>query len=570
MVSDAVDVFDTSSVPPLDGSKEFSLYLWEKIKARGIAPRWSGESSDDDRLRLEFLRGCRAYGLELVDLDDESELARLQAMRPPRYPLQPQQLRMADVLNATGLDDVPLDEYVIEVPRRASKTTTIFCWALGRCLSRPDYFVTFSAQSGVKGSARLREWSNRLDRVQPADDADLPPWLRGKRPKPAPQPFALFDAPELNAAAVESQGRGFRIMRGEVGKGIYFDNGSQFLVLKPDAESYRGEAGDISWIDEAQEIEHEAGEDLLAGIIPLQDTRPGAAVVVSGTAGEVRLGILWERVNRLRNGEPGIGGLDYAAAEDTPWEIIEDVDRCMELTKGVHPGVGTLTTIEKMRSNWHKLSRPKYAREYVSMWPETFGQTAINLAQWQQLGLAAKPKRPDKVAFGMDIKPGGSVAAIVAAWRNAAGVAYIEILAHRPGTDWIPEFAQAVTSKYRGSTIAYDDIGEGKATVLETHHMRPRPAFKMQTYSETAAGSVQILRDIERGKLRHADQTGFNEAVACAAKREVRGADRGVWLFTPARQGDDITPLIAAVKALRNWDQHYARNNQARLGVVAG
>ncbi|MBL5972439.1 MAG: hypothetical protein D3X82_01315 [Candidatus Leucobacter sulfamidivorax] len=549
--SDSSAFFEQSSEPPHGGSTEFSLYLWERVKGGAIRPQWGGPESDDPELRLEFLRGARSMGYELVDLDDPAELARLKAMRPIRYPLQPQQLVIVDHLNAAGLD-----EYVVEIPRRASKTTTIFCWLHGRCLSRPDYFVTFSAQSGVKGSARLREWANQLDRVQPADDADLPPWLRGTRPKRPPQALALFGEDQLTAPP--PAGRGFRIMRGEVGKGIYYDNGSKVLVLKPDAESYRGEAGDVSWIDEAQEIDPEEGADLLAGIIPLQDTREDAALVISGTAGEARIGPFWERVNKLRSRDPDIGGVDYAAHEDTPWEVIEDEDQAMELLARIHPGIGTLTTLEKMRKNWRKLPKPQWAREYLSMWPETFGQTAIAADQWQRGALQAKPKRPARVAFGLAIKPGGSVAAICAAWRTPLGLAYVEVVDHRQGTQWLPARMQELTRTYRGSTIAYDKIGEAEQTATEAAVLKPRPAMRVQTYNENAAGCIQVLRDLERGTLRHADQVGLNAAVEIAAKREVRGSDRGVWLWTPAEKGGDITCLDAATRALRNWDQHYA------------
>lgn len=560
---------EKSSEPPLVGSTSFSLHLWEKVKSRAIAPQSRGADSDDPELRLEFLRGARSFGLELIDLDDPAEHARLKAMKPPRYPLQPQQLVVADALNANGIDGLPLDEYVVEMPRRASKTTTIFCWLHGRCLSRPDYFVTFSAQSGVKGGARLREWSTRLDRITPADDADLPPWMRGTKPKKAPQALALFGGDEIEQVA--PTGRGFRIMRGEVGKGIYYDNGSQFLVLKPDAESYRGEAGDVSWIDEVQEIDPEEGADLLAGIIPLQDTREGAALVISGTAGEARVGIFWERLARIRGGDPDIGGLDYAAPEDTPWEVIEDEDAAMELLKTIHPGIGTLTTIEKMRKNWRKLPKPQWAREYASMWPETYGQVAIPADQWQDAALSTKPRRPSRVAFGFDIKPGGSVACIVAAWRSPQGVAYLEVVDHRSGTLWMPDRLQHFTRTYRGSSTAYDDIAEGKATAIECQRteMKPRPALRPQTYSETAAGCVQLLRDLERGSIRHCDQVSLNAAAALAAKREVRGSDRGIWLWTPAEKGADITALVAATRALRNWDQHFAGRTKSR-GPIMG
>ncbi|UOE43738.1 hypothetical protein [Agromyces larvae] len=558
MVS-ATPVFEDGSRTSAYGSKEFSLELWDRVRNRGIAPTFAGPLSDDPELRLEFLVGARDFGFELVDLDDEAEVARLRAMSPPRFPLQPQQLLIADALNAA------VDEAAIEIVRRGSKTTSIMIWCHGRCKCRPGYQVTFSAQSGVKGSARLREWKTRLDAVTPPDDQDLPPWLRNRGPRQTRQQTRAATLFDIELPRDEPTRRGFKIMLGEVGKGIYYENGSTFLVLKPDAEAYRGEAGDVSWIDEMQELDPEAGADLMAGLVPLQDTKEGGLIVCSGTAGEARVGPFWERVERLRRGD-GIGGLDFCAPEDTPWELVEDEERAMELLQTVHPGIGTLTTLEKMRKNWHKLDKPKWAREYLSLWPETFGVRAVPAEQWADAAMSRRVPIPQRVAFGMAIKPGGGVAAIVAAWRNAKGVAYIEVVEHRSGTAWMPERAAELTTKYRGSTIAYDDIAEGKATATEMLTLPRRPRLRMQTYRETAAGCVQILRDLERGKLRHFDQTGLNAAAARAAKRETRN-DQGVWLWTPAERGEDITCLDAATRALRNWDQHFG-TRRASTGVV--
>ncbi len=355
---------------------------------------------------------------------------------------------------------------------------------------------------------------------------------------------------------------------GEVGKGIYWDNGSKFLVLKPSSDAYRGEAGDISWLDEAQELDPEEGADLLAGLAPLQDTKENAATVISGTAGEARVGPFWEVVAKLRAGDPDVGGVDYCASDSTPWEIIEDEDQAIALLVTLHPGIGTLTTEEKMRKNWRKLDKPKWAREYLSLWPESFGTTAVNALLWEDAALARKKAKPDRVAFGLDIRPGGFSAAIVVAWRDSRGVAYVEVVEHRQSTSWIPERMQELTRTYRGSTIAFDDISEGKATATEADRLSPKPRLRMQTYREHAAGCVQFLRDLERGKLKHSGQVSLDTAVAVAVKRDVRGS-QGVWMWGAPVAGGDITPLVAATRALRNWDQYFARGTGSTGVVIA-
>lgn len=558
-----------SSVPPLGGSKEFSLQNYERLRTkyaealarwdehrnRGIAPLFDSGFSADELNRIDFLTGAELYGLRF---DADAPLDTINVIKP-------QQLAIADALG-NGYD-----EYVVEIPRRASKTTSIFCLLLGRCKNRPEYQVTFSAQSGVAGSKRLREWKTRLDRINPPDDQDLPPWKRGLARRPAKRVergTALFgddwlpEAATAAAAEAEPERRGFKILMGEVGKGIYFENGSQMLVLKPDGDAVRGEAANDSWIDEGQELDPEEGDDFMGALLPLLDTRPGASVIISGTAGEARVGPFWKALERLRKGDPEMGGLDYAIDEDTPWEYFEDEAKAMEMLAGVHPGVGTLTTIEKMGKNYRSpnFSLPKFVREYFSIWPQTFGETAIDWAKWEQAELKTRPGIPKKVAFGLSIKPGGSVAAICAAWRSESGLAYVEVIEHRIGTDWLPERMQKLTMTYRGADIAYDNIAEGMATAVESQRLSPKPRMRVQTYSETASGCIQFERELDRSTLRHFGQQGLNAAVSVATKRDVKG-DRGIWLWSIGQRGDDITTLDAATRALKNWDQNHARRS---------
>lgn len=558
--------FESPFEPPLVGSTEFSHATWEKVRSRGISPEWCGELDDTPELRKEFLAGAALMGYVLVDLDDEAAVAAVRAQDPALEPLQPQQLLMADALNAGKKVNA------IEVPRRGTKTTTILCWCLGRCVSRPRYKVTYSAQDGMSGVANLDEWArDGLDRINPSDDDGVPPWLRGvkRKPKAQQRAEALFGADVVPFEEPADNGRGFIIYRSVTKAGVYFDNGSAFYVVRPDAKAFRGKAADVSWLDESQEVDPTEGAALLAGILPLQDTRPEGMTIVSGTAGEQRDGPLWTFLARLRNGDPAMGGLDFAAPDDTEWALVESEDTAIELLKRVHPGLGTLTTEELMRDRWRSIPRPEWAREYLSLWPETYGERAIPGEWWLNTTSRKLPKKPRRVAFGLAVKPGGSVAAIVAAWRDQKGRAYIEVVEHRPGTTWVPKRLQDLSRTYPGSSIAFDDIAEGKATATEAARLRPRPRMRMQTYRETAAGCIQFLRDLERGTLVHFEgQVGLDVAVEKAAKRETRN-DQGVWLFTPMERGDDITCLDAAVRALRNWDQHYAGKSQEDTGIVA-
>lgn len=578
------------SVPPPVGRSDFSLDRWDEVRNRVVPPKYRSALGEDPQGRLEFLVGAALYGLRLDPDADPMALG----------VLKPQQLLISDLL------DVPADQYVFELMRRGAKTTTLLCKWLGRCAMRPEYQVGFAAQSGVAGSRRFGEWQRKLNRINPQTDA-TPPWLRGKvRPKskalqrqtalfgdellPAgdePDEPELYDMGRLPSKLLPEQyahAASFRIMAGEVGKGIYWANGSQLLVFKPDESAVRGDAADVFHLDEAQDVDAGDAAELMGGLKPLMDTRPGAALVVSGTAGPERIGPLWEVLELLRAGDPDVGGADWTAgqyeddAEPVDWDAIKDEDTAVQLVLANHPGVGTLTTEAVMRKRYRDplIPLPQWAREYLSIWPRTAGSRVIAPDWWEAGQLLTFPKMPKRVAFGRDIKPGGESGAIAAAWRDDAGVAHVELVDHRSGTDWLPAVEQALCKAFPGCDIAYDDIQEGRATTTASLQLRPRPRLKVQTYRDHAAGCTTFLRELQLAgepatrerTIKHADQRSFTAAVAVAAKRTVRD-DRGLWMWTTGPEGGDVTPLVAATRALRNWDMHYAGKATVRRVISA-
>lgn len=575
----------TTSLPPYDQATFEKI--WEKVRALGLDPRAKGKLDSTWELRLEFLTGAEMLGLALVDLTDAAAVAALDELDPPMKPLQPQQLLVADALNAG------IRKNAIEMPRRSSKSTSIFALLLGRCVCRKNYKVTFSAQTGTDGRAMLEDWvigEQGIEVFWPELSLDTIRPTSGSRNRTAAtaapigrfthQPLPGFDLNvDTEEATDEAERTVFRsghpvvqfsARLGNSGTQLRFRNRSVFLVLKPEAAAYRSKAADFSWLDEAQEHDPEESELLLAGLLPLQDTRPGAQTCISGTAGQAKVGAFWKWLKMLRAHHSNVGGIDFYAPEDTPWPVIEDLESAMQLLRENHPGVNTLTTIPSMIENWEGMAKPKWAREYISMWPDVGEDIVIDPAKWDQGALLEFPTIPNRVAFGTDIQPGGAVAAIAAAWRDADGNAYIEIVDHQIGNAWLPpRFQHYTREKYRGSSVAFDKIAEGEATYVETRRIHPRPKLQIQTWAETAAGCVTFMRELDGGTLFHfAGQVGFNEAVQVAKKREIKGNDRGVWIFTAA-PGDDVTPLLAGVRALRNWDQHYARSNEtSQLGVI--
>jgi phage terminase large subunit-like protein len=460
-----------------------------KQREEGTKPLYVSSYDGSEKFAEEFMVGARLLGFEPT----------------------PQQWKIASALNAWDVDrDRPLQRTLgVCVPRRAGKTTALLAIALGRCMVRPGYTVLFTAQSGTKASARFLEMARNLERKEP-----------------------------------DPERRGFRIMRGAGNQNLTFLNGSLFQVLPPKPDAFRGDSGDMILLDEAQEHTADVSAELLGAILPTMDTRPGAQLVVAGTAGERRSGIFWDTLQEGRKELPRTGIVEFAAPDNTT----EEEASVPALWETVHPGIGTLTDLETIENNFQKLPRPNFLREYLGIWPEDYSQSAIDQEAWGACTTTFS-KKPEQFALAFDVSVDGSVACIAAAWREG-DQAYVEIVEHKLGTDWLVPRINELARKYR-LPIAHDSVGSVLVEVAALQRLRPRPKLQPLGYRDLAPGCASIMKEINARTLRHFDQPSLNEAVSKVVKRPL--GDNG-WAWGRRASGGDITPLAAATFALRAYD----------------
>jgi phage terminase large subunit-like protein len=486
--------FETHSNPRDVVSETFSYNLVGveialEQRELGAPPLHVSSFEGSEKFAEEFLVGCRLLGFEPT----------------------PQQWKIASALNAWDVErERPLQRSMgVCVPRRAGKTTSLLAIALGRCMVRPGYTVLFTAQSGTKASARFLEMARTLERKEP-----------------------------------DAERRGFRIMRGAGNQNLTFYNGSLFQVLPPKPDAFRGDSGDMIILDEAQEHTADVSAELLGAILPTMDTRPGAQLVVAGTAGERRSGIFWDTLQEGRKELPRTGIVEFAAPDNTT----EEEASVPALWESVHPGIGTLTDLETIENNFQKLPRPNFLREYLGIWPEDYSQSAIDAEAWAACTTEFSSK-PEQFALAFDVSVDGSVACIAAAWREG-DQSYVEIVEHKLGTDWLVPRINELARKYR-LPIAHDSVGSVLVEVAALQRLRPRPKLQPLGYRDLAPGCASIMKEINARTLRHFDQPSLNEAVSKVVKRPL--GDNG-WAWGRRASGGDITPLAAATFALRAYD----------------
>lgn len=506
----STESFENDSKTPAIGSSTFVSDEWDVIRSEGIAPRFVSMLDDTAELRQEFMGGSELLGLW-----------------GKKKTLKPQQLLLADALNANYRFTSVL------LPRRSAKTTSLFAWALGRCQSREDYLIGYTTlTTGKKARDRFLK--------------DLVPVMERLFPDPATRPF------KIRKAAGQER--------------IEFPNGSIFQILKPAGEDFRSDAYDVIILDEAGEADPEMGADILEAALPTQDTRPDPMIIFAGTAAKFRDGnALYDALEDGRAGADKNGILDYSAPDTTTeeeladWEPTEEnpAARVRELVELYHPGVGNLTTLEAVKTNFLKMKREQFTREYLGL----FGMlgvvsSIVDPVKWAKAAVldqdAEDVQPPKKFALAAAVHPDQITACLVAVWRDIDGIACVLVLKHRTGTKWLNAEAKKLSLSYK-TPLIHDTKGAVTVNVEEMRNMRPSPKFAPQTFGNIPTAAALIIREIEDGRLRHWNQDSLNEAARSAKKRPLGPT---AWALGRGKDEDaDIIDLEAASLALRYYDE---------------
>lgn len=475
-----------------------------------------------DQSRAEFVEGARLLRLDRM----------VRAGDGGTGPT-PIQLAVADTINAGVFLNGIME------PRRTTKTTSVGCVLVGRCMVRTDYNAAFTM---LTTGAKAGEWFRK----------NIVSTMRRVYPDEKRAPFKI-----------------------NVGKGtehIAFTNGSWFNVYSPNGEGFRSGGFDIVLADEGGEATPELSEDITLAVLPTMDTRPGAQFVVGGTGARYRTGnILWEVLM-----DPTAAGLWHGIPETTDpaelesWEPTEEnpQGRMRELIELSHPGVGYTTPIEAVERNYHKFPREKFLMEYGGMFGlEGVTDTVIPPAWWERGALdAAFPPPPARFSAFLKVHHNGTSAALAVAWeleeprdlvtdalaldgtadarpkRRAIGVWH-----HQKGTERMDREV-LLRARRHNIPIVYDD--HGHTAVVAKKLERTGVKLVGTKPRDIPLSAVTLMQGLEDGTVVHYRQAELDKAVAVAVRQSF--GQYGSWRFgAPKSDPDaDTVSLEAAAGAL--------------------
>ena len=440
--------------------------------------------------------------------------------------LLPQGVQVASLLEAKNEAGTPLyPEVVVQMGRRATKTTSINATLLGRCFSIPGYRIISTAQSGTLAQQFLAEVGQQLEMAYP-DEATRP----------------------------------FRFYKSNGAIRIQWDNGSVWRAVKPQASAFRGSAADVILFDEAGEYDPKTSEDLLTGALPVLATRPNAQLIVTGTPPRTREGLLWQYLQAGRKGTEDLGILDYSMA---PTEDATDE----ALWWRVYPGLSSgLVSIKFLRKSLETQGLLGFSREYLCLDPVAASVAAVDPEDWAATSTEEFPEIPPGFSLAFDVAPDGSAAALALAFYSEDGRPHVQMVDYRAGSNWLPGVIARWLTEHKGITVVYDAVGANVAVAqaLQAKRGLPLSALHPLTMKDVAAGVSILTSAVSDRFLVHEQDRDLDAAVEGASFR-YSGDSR---LFGRRTSQHDVSSLVAASNALFDAAGKRKRGNRTPRKAV--
>jgi phage terminase large subunit-like protein len=390
-------------------------------------------------------------------------------------------------------------EVRVTVPRQSGKTTLILVVEVDRCIAWGDaQRCLYAAQDRNNSRSKWEEQTELLRRTP------------------------------LAKAFTTRRQTGMERM-------VFPSTGSIIGITASGETSGHGQTLDLGVIDEAFA---QQDERLVQAFRPAMLTRPAAQLWIVSTMGTEESVFLHDRVDdgraRVEAGErSGVAYFEWSAGDDDDPDDPATWWGCM-------PALGVTVTEDVIRVDHDSLPPDEFARAYLNR-RTSAGRPVIDIAAWLACRDPLSQLR-GVPCFAVDVTPDrawGSIAC--AGWRDDQRV-HVEIVEHRPGTDWLVARVAELYKQWHPWPVVVDPAGPAGSLLVDL------AALDVMTDTtgarEYAHACGQFYDAVTDRAIVHLDQPVLNTAIGEARKRVLGDA----WAWA-RKTGGDVSPLVAVTLA---------------------
>jgi hypothetical protein len=223
-------------------------------------------------------------------------------------------------------------------------------------------------------------------------------------------------------------------------------------------------------------------------------------------------------------------------------------------------------TQQVIQGELDSMEAPEFDRAYLNRTKLKTPPPDVNIPtrEWPQRA-NPKSRKGEKLAFAVDITPQRDKSSIAMYSLRDDGKGHGELVAHRPGWDWVPGVLLRLRKKWNPVAIGIDAVSGSPAGAMLDRLLKavdpedpdnvlklpddpekPEPGqLWIPDLREVVSACGQIVVEIRQGKLEHPDQVPLNVAVSGARTRPLGDA----WAFARKSAIVNISPIVALTLA---------------------
>lgn len=367
-----------------------------------------------------------------------------------------------------------------------------------------------------------------------------------------------------------------RVRRSHGEEGFEFFNGARIRFLARGGDSGRGFSGDLVIMDEAMKLRAAP----IGALMPVLSARHNPQLVYTGSAGlgdeSEQLALLRARALQDGDPDPSLTYLEYSIdhhVKECPRDqdgriVCEEHDNRGEEPSfaRANPALGIRIRTSYVLQEMRAMRPDLFDRERLGVgdYPEVTDETwqVLPKERWEA-GEDVRSRPMDPVGFAIETTPERSWTAISVAGESADGGVHVEVVAHRPGTDWVVDWVLERDRRWNPCAWVIDEGGPAgslapllrKALAYEDD---PQQADRSELVVSPKVRQLtqacgQFYDRVMQGTLRHMGQAPMAAALAGARKREVGDA----WLWARRSDGVDVSPLVSGTYAVWGWETYH-------------
>ena len=429
-------------------------------------------------------------------------------------PLMPWQRHVADI--ATEI--LPDGSYkypvvLVTVPRQSGKTTLVGPVQINRLMHCPGQKAFYTAQTGKDARARF---ADLVSLVQESPIEEL-----------------------------------FRLRYAAGSESMTLPNRSSLNIFAPGPAALHGETPVLVTLDEIWKHDELRGNELMGAIGPAQITIRNRQIWLISTMGTAQSVFMNKLIDRGRAGSPGMAYFE--------WSMPEGMDPYDPETWAIfHPAFGITISAESLAIEAHNyLDNPgEWMRAFMNRRTEA-EDPIIGTEDFKALATLTTEDAPlrSAVAISYEIGWNNSCAAVMASWRDEAGMPCTAVVHAAPGTAWVVPFVRMIAREWKPAVIGADDGGATRRVTDELQNpvskdTPPVEVYKVGARDHGTACDAWLTWARDDKILRWDGSRSLAAAVANAVLRKMSG---GV-TFSREHSTAPIPSIIASAVGLWAYD----------------